>query len=244
MSEETEPQGDDPVGPGLDRSRVDDSVYQPFQPGPMVWGIDKDGLPSPKLEGALPHAPPLLPENFVCIADTREFVIRDRWGDVVGRFGPEMVQRSGGGAYFVTLEEAIARGVPWVEVARRLDWRRRRVRVEPLRPQCRFLAQQMTDFQDETDHVMLERLCTARRDDERFFVGLRDTELYACELREPRDFLTEARIERFNDTKIKLGRERKESAGEGAFDVDKALDEAETTAREGLTANSIFSDRR
>ena len=237
--------GDEPEGRGLDRTRIDDSVHEAFNPAPMVFGRGPDGLPSPQLPAELPLAPPLALGTFVCLGDTSEFVIRDRWGDVVARFKPELVERADGGEYWVTVENALLARAPLGRVLRAAfdGLLAGRVRVEPVRPQCRFLAQQMSDFQDAPEHQSVERLCTARRDSESFFVGLRDTQVHACELREPRDPGSLMRLERFNLVKIKLGRERVEQTGE-KFDVDAALSRAEERADENLAPSSIFSNRR
>lgn len=231
------------IGVGLDRSTIADSVQQAFDPGPMTWGPDADGLPSPELRTHLPLAPPLQLETFVCLGDESEFVLRTRrWAEVCARFRPEEVERAPNGQHFVRVDDAVTAGAPWLDILHALDWRRARVLVEPVRPQCRFLAQQMVDFGDETAHPMLERLCTARRDDERFFFGLRDTQVHACELREPRDDKTDARIRVMNETKIKLGRERLAETGE-SFDVDAALSRARKEADDGLTETSIFKEK-
>ena len=246
MTDESPASPEVPAGPGLDRHRADDGVYQPFNPAPMSWGKDPaDGLPSPEISPSLPLAPPLSPETLVCLADTSEFVLRSRrWGEVVGRFEPHAVKRAPNGDYFVAIEVAIESGAPLLDILRAFDIRTARVRVEPKRPQCRFLAQQMTDFQDEAKHQFLERLCTARRDDERFFLGLRDSQMFACELREPRDRVSEERIEKMNEVKIMLGRERTAEQG-GGFDVDKALaQKVQEAEKEGLTESSIFGDRK
>lgn len=112
--------------------------------------------------------------------------------------------------------------------------------MEPLRPQCKFLAQQMVDFGADNTRQVLERLCTARRDDESFFVGLRDTQVHACELRSPRDLASEGRIRILNETKIALGKERLKEESE-KFDVDKALEEGRDEAlRSGVRLDGIF----
>jgi hypothetical protein len=210
----------------------------------MTWGKAADGLPTPELRAHLPIVAPLSPDTFVCLADTREFVMRSRWGEVVAAFQPSFVRRAPSGEYYVSVEQALESHAGMLEIARHIHLPTLRVKVEPIRPQCRFLAQQMTDFQDASDHRMVERLCTARRDEESFFVGLRDTQLHACELRSPRDQASLERIEIFNRTKIELGKERIRETGE-TFDVDKALAGALTDAEEhGLTTSGIFSERK
>jgi hypothetical protein len=242
MSEHPLDEAEEPIGQGLDRSRIDETFTQDFNPSPMHFGPGADGLATPQLHNHLPLAPPLSLETFVCLGDESEFVLRSpRWGDVVGRFTPEVVETSPSGEHYVSIERAIESGAPWLSVLRATDPLTLRVRVEPIRPQCSFLAQQMADFGDESSHQILERLCTARRDDHSFFMGLRDTRVYACELREPRDRQSEERVRIMNNTKIILGKERLSETGEKPFDVDAALREAEKQAEEeGLTATGIF----
>lgn len=231
-----------PIGQGIDRSQIQDSFQQDFDPAPMNFGPAGDGLPTPQLKGHLPLAPALALDTFVCLGDESEFVLRSkRWDEVVGRFMPEVVEKSPSGAHYVSLETAVSSGAAWLHILRALDPFTLRVRVEPKRPQCAFLAQQMADFGDEATHQILERLCTARRDDESYFVGLRDTRVYACELRSPPDRESEERIRIMNNTKIILGKERLRETGEGKFDIDQALRDAEADAeKEGLTGSGIF----
>ena len=226
---------------GFDRSAIADSVQQAFDPKPLIWGSGPDGLPTPELNMRLPLVAPLAPETFVCLADESEFVLRSkRWGEIVARFKPGLVERAPNGKRYVSLESALLAGAPLSEIWRALDLRRGRVAVEPIRPPCSFLAQQMVDFGADNEHQNLERLCTARRDEDSFFVGLQNTQVHACELRSPRDDASEKRIRLMNETKIRLGRERMKETGE-SFNVDDALAGARDHAeRDGLTTTNIF----
>ena len=98
----------------------------------------------------------------------------------------------------------------------------------------------MTDFGDDSSHQMIERLCTARRDEESFFVGLQNTQMHACDLRSPRDHKSEERLRLMNETKIALGRDRIKETGE-SFDIDRALREHRDRADDGLTRSNIFA---
>jgi hypothetical protein len=232
---------EEPVGVGLDRSQVTDSVQQAFEPKFIAYGKGADGLPVPETRSHLPLVAPLSPDTFVCLADESEFVLRSRrWGEVVGRFSPSLVTQAASGEHYVHLDDAIDAGAPWLDIWRALDLRSRRVRVEPVRPTCRYYAQQMTDFGDDASHQMLERLCTARRDEESFFVGLQNTQMHACDLRSPRDEKSVERLRLMNETKIALGRDRIKETGE-TFDVDRALLGHKERADEGLTRTNIFA---
>jgi len=237
---------EDPPGVGLDRHRADEAIYQPFNPGPVPFTRGEDGLPAPDVPTDLPLVPPLVPETMVCMADRSAFVVRDRrWGEVLARFHPDEVERAPSGEYYVGLEQMEGKLAPelWemckeeaVQDPRSLM----RFVVEPIRRQCKFLARQMVDFQDAAENQFIERLCTARRDSESFFLSVRDQQVHACELRSPRDPASEQRLDRFDDAKIRLGRER--YAEGGVFDVDKALERTEKEADRGLVFGGIFKE--
>ena len=244
MTDESAPP-DDPAGVGLDRHRADEAIYQGFAPGPEPIVLGEDGLPTLDTPTAHPYAPPLHPKTMVCIGDTSSFVTRDEWGEVTVSFQPEEVSRAADGRYYVPrveYEKRLAgdKHPATVEYIERVY--RGRQEVFPVRPQCKFLARQMTDFQDATGQQFVERLCLARRDSESFFLSLRDTQVHACEMREPRDPESEERLARFDAAKIKLGRERYEEGGE--FDVDAALARTEKEADRGLAYGGIFQDQK
>lgn len=241
MDDPTEQPDDDAAGPGLDRHRADEAIYQGFDPPPMQWGPGSDGMPELKTQGSLPIVAPLSPKTLVCMADTSSFVVRDRWGAVVAEFEPGDVDRAPDGTWFVPLKSALGK-VPLLSLVGRLEPASRRVRVEPRRPQCRYMRRQMTDFQDDPDHHFVERLCTARRDSESFFLTVRDSQYHACELREPRDPESERRLDRFDAIKVKLGAERIRELG--ITDADTSLDRAEKEANRGLEYGGIFNEKK
>jgi hypothetical protein len=218
------PRPDEPPGVGIDRHRADEAMYQPFNPGPLPFVRGEDGLPTPETPTSLPLVPPLVPETMVCIADRSSFVVRDEWGAIKKRYSPERVERAPDGRYFVRVL---------------YFWRRV---VEPIRPQCKFLVRQMVDFQDAAENQFLERLCTARRDSESFFLSVRDQQVHACEFRSPRDERSEVRLDRFDDAKMKQGAERYEVGG--VFDVDAALARTEAEADRGLAYGGIFKETK
>ena len=239
--EAARPPPDELPAVGLDRGRVDDAVYEPFNPGPIPWKRGEDGLPSPNLPTALPTVAPLHLKTFVCMADRSEYVRRDeRWGDIVERFQPGDVARSEAGSYYAECDKK--QGLTLIEhVKRFFGWRiLERVEVEPIRPQCKFLARQMVDFQDAPENQLIERLCTARRDENSFFLSVSNSQVHACEMRSPPDPVSAARLDRFDDAKLRLGKERYER--DGAFDVDAALARTEAEADKGIAFGGIFKD--
>lgn len=190
---------------GFDRHRVDDVVYQQFSNSPVGLGMNpEDGLPSPVLENVHPFAPPLSLDTCVCLADEREFVRRDTWSEIVKRFPPDAVEMTPGGR-----------------------WRNKSDRMEvwPIRPQCRHMLRQLTDFSGDAQGVMLERCCTARRDSGGEFLSLRDAQMIACELRDPRDQESEELLRRFDARKIREGAKRRaEGAGFDISSIDNDPD--------------------
>lgn len=69
--------------------------------------LDDDGLPKPAVDDVLQdaHVPPFLPEtNQICVADLRQFVVRDEeWGEVIASFPSSQVGRAPDGRYRVRL---------------------------------------------------------------------------------------------------------------------------------------------
>lgn len=249
---------------GIDRHRPDDEVYQHVPEDRAEWAkyeMAEDGMPQPTVPTAMPFAPPLHPDTLCCIADTRKFCLRGKWGQVVVEFEPEEVERAENGMYRVSrkvLTQALMKGFSnqpasaWEREKRTNDhlahvlgrtyrqdymWHE----VEPIRPQCKHFARQATDFQDLTDHMFVSRLCTARRDSGGEFLGLRDTQMFACDMRDPYDQKGIERLEKFDQNKIVLGEERHERDG-SRFDVDAALEQAieEADGNTIGTASNIF----
>jgi hypothetical protein len=234
----------EPAPTGIDRLRADDELYQHVPDNPADWAeyaMAEDNLPTTVAPMQMPFAPPLTPERCVCIADTRRFVIRNRWGEIIVGFDPAVVEQADNGEYRVAFSE-LARALRG-EGRRLLGLRRLRdlpilvgrirppwVIVDPLRPECRHLATQMTDFQDNAEHMFVARLCSARRSDGEFLT-VRDSQIFACKLRSPRDFESEQRIHRFDAAKIRQGYEREQGGKE--FDVDEALEDMNAQQESG-----------
>ena len=230
---------DDPAGTGLDRHRADDAIYDGFGQPEMHWDIAADGLATPRVQGALPIVAPLSPDTLVCMSDQRSFVVRNRWGEQVAEFPPSEVTRAPNGTFYVSLWRALRR-VPFLNLWHGAHLWRWRYTVEPVRRQCRHLARQMTDFQGDPDAVFVERLCTARRDDESFFMTVRDAQYHGCELRDPRDPTTEARMDKFDELKVKLGADRIQKGG--AYDVDAVLSRAASKLDDDAPYGGIFKE--
>lgn len=189
--------------------RIDQELWESFpEDAKAEHGMDPiDGMPKPLVPHSLKlaQAPDLLPETFVCMADTSEFVKRDQYGKIVWTCKPEEVTRTPSGRYVV---KGFFR---WIE-------------VEPVRPACRHYARQLTDVQDDPDFRFVARLCTLRKDSEGEYMSLRDSQVFACELREPVDYQGSVRkLDEFDEEQIERNRRKKAEQQEAPFDVDAEL---------------------
>lgn len=252
---------------GIDRLRIDEEVYQHApDPSEVAYEMAPDGLPRPISPVKMPFAPPLTPETLTCMADESSFVLRDSWGDELASFEPEDVDRAPDGTYRVRVAQVVAAlggegSDVWKAWVRNADVAttqyefahehvvRRNIGVEyavsrgwvqvlPVRPACQYYARQMSDFQDDADEVFVARLCTARRDDGGEFLSLRDTAMWACDMRDPVDLTTLHKLDDFDAKKVELGRERI-NTGE-VFNIDDALQRMDELADED-TAGGIFT---
>ncbi len=118
-------------------------------------------------------------------------------------------------AFSLGVSAFVLRGVQ----ARDVGWPNRIV-VEPLRRPCANYRRQLTDHQGDHEHRSLNRYCTAVRDENGEFVALRDSRLYACELRAPADPITEKLLDAFDQEAVAKARKQDEE-----FDVAGALDD-------------------
>lgn len=198
--------------------RIDQELWESYPDKPHAeYGIDpRDGMPKPTVPHSLKlaQAPDLLPETFVCMSDCSAFVRRDALGRITDRFEPEEVERAPNGRYYLKKRFIF---LPIVS-------------VEPLRPACKHYARQMTDVQDDSDFRFIARLCTLRKTDDGEYLSLRDSQVFACELRDPRDYEGSARaLDLFDDAQVEANRKKQQQAEEASFDVDAALREDGST---------------
>lgn len=227
---EAAPTDEDPdAARTIEAPRVDQEIFEAFPNEPTAYGIDPaDGLPSVRAAQASNHAyaPPLDPSTLICMADVSRFVLRNAQREILAEFEPSAVTRRADGQWYVPLAHAADR--MWVKHGWRatLDLARLGVgdvAVEPIRPQCRHYARQMTDFQDDPDAKFVARLCTARRTDDGEFLSVRDAQIHACELRVPYHAESTVALDRFDAEKIALGRSRTREVPD--FSVADALTE-------------------
>jgi hypothetical protein len=199
----------------------------------MQVGFDpQDGLPRVASSSWEQHlAPALDPETLVCMEDTSQYVARDAGGRIVATFAQAEVSDGPKGGKAVARATLLSRLEQPTSALRfalgyLLDSDKSMVAVEPIRPKCRYYARQIIDFPGEAGHIMVRRFCRANRTDEGEYESVREALVYACELRDPLDVLTEKKIHEFDAERIRLGRVRK-AESRTSFDVSAELKKAE-----------------
>jgi len=78
--------------------------------------------------------------------------------------------------------------------------------VEPLRPPCQHYVRQKTSFHLNARYQLFVRLCSARRTTEGTFMTVRDTGMWACDMRFPFDSESVKALDEFDQTKIEQGK--------------------------------------
>lgn len=222
---------DDHDAPSVfEREQSGDVMHHEFGDARVGFGTDPvDGLPKPVFEGDSIGRPPLTIDTFICLADEREYVIRNRWGEVLASFTPEEVTRTPSGATCVTLKlvrdkmskeefDQFGRIVDEVD-------ENYRVPVVPVRERCRLLVEQMVGFEGGNEHVRINRFCSLRHDNDGDLLSLSDDMVIACMGRDPADFVSEDRLRKMNAKIIKAGAAR--AAAGGVYDLSKLDQEDE-----------------
>lgn len=226
----------------VERDGLDYAQYEESARPPDAIGIDpEDGLPRPFPAAAIEDnfAPSLTIERFVCMADTREFVMRDEWGEVLQRFLPSDVERAPNGQYRVRgglIDPATvarrSRGASSESVDKRASRIKRASQyinehsealfvVDPVRHQCKHYVRQLVPFAGDESHSTCYRYCTALKNESGEFLSVGNQEVLACELRDPRDPTTEQELDDFDRRLIQLGTKPRQEDEE--FDIEAAL---------------------
>jgi len=229
----------------FERASADEELYQ-HAPAPMAMGVNPaDGMPQHINLGAMMAAPPLRVDTMVCMADTSSFVIRNEWGEVIEIFDPVQVSRAPDGSYRVETRELLRRRYQrksWV--VRAIWWVLHRVggeasgwsEVEPVRPACQYYARSLTDIGGDVDRKFVQRVCLAQKTDNGEYVTLRDSMVLACEIRNPRDTVSEAQLDR-GDAEL-IERATKKVTDQEVFDPT-----AELAALKSNGVGGIFSSK-
>ena len=85
-----------------------------------------------------------------------------------------------------------------------LEW----VEVFPIRPPCRHYVRQQGSFNLNAAKKAHYRLCSARRTTEGTFMTVRDTGIWACDMRDPFGASSVKALDDFDEKKIKQGESR------------------------------------
>lgn len=205
------------------RDELDEAFGQPtVQRTGGKWTANEQELPRPVEDTALEDAlvPPFTLQNQVCVADRSAYVLRDEWGEELIRVEPDQVEVTANGRArisverFVTLVAAEAEPASASPEKRVWNWVEHRgvrdcyrpggwVELEPVRPQCRHYVLQLDPPRPSEAHVVkqgwMHRYCAARRNTVGAFMGLDDTALKACSLREPYDVESGRLLRKFDD---------------------------------------------
>ena len=229
----------------FERASADEELYQ-HAPAPMAMGVNPaDGMPQHINLGAMMAAPPLRLDTMVCMADTREFVIRNEWGEITHLFDPVSVGRAPDGSYRVPLHVVLGRNLARRAWPVRLFWNVLNWlfghadgwhEVEPVRPACQHYARSLTDIGGDVERKFVQRVCLAQKTDNGEYVTLRDSMVLACEIRNPRDTVSEAQLDR-GDAEL-IERATKKIDDQEVFDPT-----AELAALKSTGVGGIFSGK-
>ena len=157
----------------------------------------------------------------MCAEDASSYVVRDIFtGEVILSVDPSLVVRAHNGTCRVP---RVSLTPSQTEV-----WEKHKQEagfyealdaiVGPVRPQCLFYRRVLTDLEGDDTAKSCERSCSAQRTESGEFAALRDTRVYACEFREPRDFVSLERLREFDrKAMVKVAEQTKE------LDIEAAL---------------------
>lgn len=213
----------------LERTRLGSDLYQhPLRPQ-MIAMNPADGLPqvTSTLSMEDTRAPSLHPDTFVCMADESQWVVLLEIGvgeDLYFTLDEQELahvvvdERTGERRLaldFVSQEHQLA--AEWLtfrDFFPEAKW----LSVQPIRKQCCYYKRVMTDFEGQHNIKSVERSCSAQITEGGEYVALRDTRVYACEHRAPRDFVSEKRLRDFDARRIAEAQRVEEE-----FDVEGQL---------------------
>lgn len=196
-----------PQAEGEDDFRPFDEVAESYQPSKMLHVPGDDGLPiltAPEATGES-DIPPLSPETLVCMADLSEFHLY-HGTDLLQSFSREEVI-SDGPIWLVPQEALTSRTKDQLELEKRPAYSGPVV-VQPKRAACEYYVRQITQFEHNPEARVVLRLCSARRTTEGAFMSVRDTAVWACTMRNPRDYESEELIDNFDKEKVSAGSRR------------------------------------
>lgn len=212
---------------GQEASEDAETEFNPFseigdeyQPGPAMRVMGPDGLPQTVDTTTTSDIPALSLETLVCMGDFSTFAVRDRWGRLTAEFLPSEVMRMPNGQWVVPMSLFVER----TKVPAGGLYDREFYEVFPIRPPCGHYVRQLGSFEHNAQNQATYRLCAARRTTEGTFMSLRDSGLWACDMREPHDARSVKVLDDFDKRKISEGATRQhlpmfQGFGGGIFDT-------------------------
>lgn len=159
-----------------------DEIQDEFNPGPVPKVTGADGLPMQVYTMSVEtDIPELSPDTLLCMGDYTFF-----------EYNGELF--------------------PFEQVERREDeWflkEHPHICVKPKREPCVHYVRQKLQSDLNPQIKIVSRLCSARRDRQGAFMSVRDRAVYACDMREPKDWKSVEELDAFDREKISQGRQR------------------------------------
>lgn len=154
-----------------------------YKPSEIRKVIGEDGLPTQVTSDNKSDIPPLSCETLVCMGDYSKFV------SGTDEFDPADVKMMPDGSY-------------------RAKHLHGTIPVYPIRRPCDHYVRQIVQLEHNPEHRLHLRLCSARRTTEGAFMSIRDTAVWACSMRRPRDIKTEQMMDDFDKKKAEEGERR------------------------------------
>lgn len=203
--------------------RADEELLE-GAPSPLTFGLDPiDQMPVPVTPDNHDIPPPLSIDTLICMADTREFVLRDPIsGEILYRFQPSEVTVTPSGVFIVP-EARVDKSKMYYAPTRVIYQDDNFVQVEPIRPACEHYFRIQTDTTADRTRRYIGRSCQLQKTEGGEYYSLRDSLVLACSGREPRHVESEISVLDATDQRmLDQASERKQMAED--FDIDSELE--------------------
>lgn len=165
-----------------------DDFNDAYSPGTILKVTASDGLPTQVVPETDSDIPVLSTKTLICMGDFSQFFGTWEGGHHL-RFEPDAVEQLFDGRYVLKDNPAKV--------------------VVPKRQPCAHYARQVTQLEANPQAREHVRLCTARRTTTGAFMTVANVAMWACTMREPRDFESEREcIDAFDKQKMQQGAER------------------------------------
>jgi hypothetical protein len=168
-----------------------DELADEYNPGTILKVEAVDGMMTQFVPEAQTQSdiPVLSPETLICMGIFDTFVVRNRFGEVLREYPAKEVTLKPNGTWWVNLEDDACE-------------------VEPIRPPCTHYVRQASQLENNPAHKAFYRLCAARRTTEGAFMSVGNRGMYACDMRTPRDGVSQKILDDFDTQKIQQGKQR------------------------------------